>query len=44
VVVAGHGRLAAALQLALTVVPIIRVAHLTQQSVQAYRIAPTVKG
>jgi hypothetical protein len=42
IVVAGHGRLAAALELGLHVVPVIRVAHLTPERVQAYRIAENV--
>lgn len=42
VVVAGHGRLGAALELGLTEVPVIRVAHLTPERVQAYRIADNV--
>lgn len=42
VVVAGHGRLAAALQLGVGHVPVIRVAHLTPERVQAYRIADNV--
>lgn len=39
VVVAGHGRLLAAKQLGLDKVPIIRVAHLTDKQIAAYRLA-----
>jgi DNA modification methylase len=42
VVVAGHGRLAAALLLKLAEVPVIRLKHLTPDRVQAYRIADNV--
>jgi DNA modification methylase len=38
VVVAGHGRLLAALELGLASVPVIRLAHLTPERIQAYRI------
>ena len=39
VVIAGHGRLAAARELGLTRVPVIRLEHLTPEQVRAYRIA-----
>ena len=42
VVVAGHGRLAAALKLGLAAVPVIRLTHLTPERLQAYRIADNV--
>jgi ParB-like chromosome segregation protein Spo0J len=38
VVIAGHGRLAAARELGLTRVPVIRLEHLTPEQVGAYRI------
>ena len=38
-VVAGHGRLAAAKQLGLEQVPTIRIDHLTEEQLRAYRIA-----
>ncbi len=39
VVVAGHGRLAAARELGLTRVPVIRLEHLTLEQIRAYRLA-----
>ena len=39
VVVAGHGRLAAARELSLATVPVIRLEHLTPEQIRAYRIA-----
>jgi hypothetical protein len=39
VVVAGHGRLQAARELGLTKVPVIRVSHLSDTEIQAYRLA-----
>jgi DNA modification methylase len=38
-VVAGHGRLAAAKQLGMTTVPVIRLEHLKPEQIRAYRIA-----
>jgi len=38
-IIAGHGRLAAALQLEMTEVPAIRIDHMTPEQVKAYRIA-----
>lgn len=38
-IVAGHGRLAAALQLGMAEVPVIELAHLTEAQKKAYRIA-----
>ena len=39
VVVAGHGRLLAALELGLETLPVIRLSHLTPERLRAYRIA-----
>ncbi len=38
-VIAGHGRLEAALKLGMTIVPVIRLEHLSPEQVRAYRIA-----
>lgn len=37
-IIAGHGRWLAAKQLALTTCPVIRVEHLTEDAVRAYRL------
>lgn len=39
VVIAGHGRLEAARSLGLVFVPVVKVTHLTEEQVMAYRIA-----
>lgn len=39
VIIAGHGRVLAAQRLGLSVVPCVRLAHLTEAQVKAYRIA-----
>ncbi len=39
IIIAGHGRWLAARKLGLTVVPVVRVHHLTDDAIKAYRIA-----